>query len=128
MPIPRGRWALRQQKLGVSTRPQGALSGRFLPAAGAFTDPEAPLGTESIEKGVIVRSSYVILLAALAISRYAQAMEFEVWRVSGEPAIIGTGPIVEGDAKKLQSVLNKATQHSGGYYALALDSPGGSVK
>ena len=55
-------------------------------------------------------------------------MTFEVWNVGGEPAIIGDGEIREGDAARLENVLTKEARHSAGYFALALNSPGGSVE
>ena len=58
----------------------------------------------------------------------ANAMAFEVVNLGGEPAIIGRGEIRDGDAARLKAVLTERARHSMGYFALALNSPGGSVK
>ncbi|WP_144433423.1 hypothetical protein [Alcaligenes faecalis] len=57
----------------------------------------------------------------------ALAMNFSVVTLRGEPAIIGQGEIVEGDAARLKAVLTLNAMNSYGYFALVLDSPGGSV-
>jgi hypothetical protein len=69
-----------------------------------------------------------IILAPLSTATGGSAMTFEVWNVGGEPAIIGDGEIRDGDATRLENVLTKEARHSAGYFALALNSPGGSVK
>lgn len=55
------------------------------------------------------------------------AMSFDVVIVSGQPAIRASGEIVEGDSTRLLAAFTPKAKHSSGYYALVLDSPGGSV-
>ena len=54
-------------------------------------------------------------------------MTFEIVKINGEPAIIGHGEIVIGDADRLLKVLIPSAKHSRGYFPLVLISPGGSV-
>jgi len=71
-----------------------------------------------------IAASFVLLLSLTA---KADAMTFEVVELGGEPAIIGVGEIVDGDAQRLGEVLTNRARHSAGYFALALNSSGGSV-
>lgn len=68
------------------------------------------------------------ILSWLSCPSLGSAMTFEVVNVGGEPAIIGDGEVVEGDAKRLDAVLTDDARHSAGYFALALNSPGGNIK
>ena len=75
-----------------------------------------------------LKTSVAILANCIFLSTASNAMTFEVVTMTGEPAILGHGDIVAGDAKRLRAVLNPAAKHSAGYFALVLSSPGGSVK
>ncbi|NWC29951.1 hypothetical protein HYE76_26260 [Pseudomonas tolaasii] len=48
--------------------------------------------------------------------------------MKGEPAILGRGEIVAGDATRFKAALTPNAKHSYGYYTLVLESPGGSVQ
>ena len=66
----------------------------------------------------------VMLLLCLS----AAAMTFDVVTMNDEPAIVGRGEIVAGDAARLRAVLTPKAKHSYGYYTLVLESPGGNVQ
>jgi hypothetical protein len=69
----------------------------------------------------------ILLLAAVAPPRPAGAMQFEPTGLSGTDVVIaGRGPIVHGDAARLERAL--ASVPDGKHIVgLALDSPGGTV-
>lgn len=71
--------------------------------------------------------SFLFVVLSLMCVANATAMTFELVKMNGEPAILVRGEIVPGDAKRLKAVLITKAMHSSGYYALALDSPGGSI-
>lgn len=65
-----------------------------------------------------------LLLACLS----ARGMTFDVVMMNGEPAILGRGEIILGDASRLKAALTPKARHSYGYFTLVLESPGGSVQ
>jgi hypothetical protein len=73
------------------------------------------------------RNIFVSLLLTVTFFGHAYSMTFEVLIVGGEPAIIGVGPIVHGDADRLKALFIPKNKHSLGYYPLLLNSPGGNV-
>lgn len=75
----------------------------------------------------ITRLRTLLSVALLCIGN-AAAMTFEVVMMRDEPAIRASGEIIAGDASRLKAVLTPKARHSYGYYALILDSPGGSVE
>jgi hypothetical protein len=56
-------------------------------------------------------------------------MEFRIAHNPEEniPVIIGEGPIIEGDAKRLETILTQAGRDHYGNIPMYLNSPGGSV-
>lgn len=70
----------------------------------------------------------IAIVASLLGLQNAAAMTFEVVVMNDEPAIRARGEIVAGDGNRLRAVLTPKAKHSYGYYALILDSPGGSVE
>lgn len=74
----------------------------------------------------ILGSLRFIVLSLTCVAN-ATAMTIELDTMKGEPAILARGEIVPGDAKRLKAVLTSKAMHSSGYYALVLDSPGGSI-
>ncbi|MBK5304343.1 MULTISPECIES: COG3904 family protein [Gammaproteobacteria] len=74
----------------------------------------------------------VMQLVAIALWSLAcecsSAMTFDVVAMKGEPAILGRGGIVAGDATRFKAALTPNAKHSYGYYTLVLESPGGSVQ
>jgi hypothetical protein len=70
---------------------------------------------------------YLLLTFWIGLNSPVFGMTFEVVLLKGEPAIIAQGIIVAGDAGRLKRVLKKENRHSLGYFAMALNSPGGNV-
>lgn len=79
-------------------------------------------------KRVTWKSKISLLGSMLLLANHAHSMTFEVVNMKGEPAILGSGEVIAGDAARLKIALTPKARHSLGYYALVLDSPGGSVK
>lgn len=79
----------------------------------------------------VLRTTVVTLMALTAWLFHwedATAMTFEVVIMNGEPAIVGRGEIVSGDAARLSAALTPKAKHSYGYHTLVLESLGGSVQ
>ena len=70
---------------------------------------------------------YLLSAFWVALCSPVYGMTFEVVVLKGEPIIIAQGTIVVGDADRLKKVLKKENRHSRGYFAMALNSPGGNV-
>ena len=66
------------------------------------------------------------LLAALS-SLPAEAMSFRLVKTGGQQAILATGEIVPGDARKLARALSRSSPSYHGTPQILLDSPGGVV-
>ena len=87
--------------------------------------PPGERDRESMRKSL---AALVVSVSVFLIGGNASAMTFEVVMMRDEPAIRAKGEIVPGDGDRLRAVLTPKAKHSHGYYALILESPGGSVE
>jgi hypothetical protein len=69
-----------------------------------------------------------VVLALYAFLSNAYAMEFTAVTVDKATAIVGVGPIIEGDYDRLVKITSEATVDETGFRILFLNSQGGSVK
>jgi hypothetical protein len=76
----------------------------------------------------MIKVALTTLAIALTMIRGASAMEFRIDRNDVDEEItVGDGPIVDGDAGRLEAIIPKVGRDQYGNIPLYLNSPGGAV-